>query len=174
MSGKWSKWICGILHEPKDGWFTRNEEAFASLPTKVGGVYLIGVGKRTEGPEAEPDRVVYCGRALATEAGGGTSLRSRLYSGYAKSGSHLHVKMRLAMEGGNDVYFKWMILDTREKIVDTEAEMIEKGSYIWNKVQPSKSKKFIEELEKLVGGDETKLQLVREWILQPKRIPSLS
>lgn len=158
----WSKWIRGLTHEPRDGWFTRADEAFEALPTRVGGVYLIGVGK--DGSD-EPERVVYCGRALATEAGGGTSLRARLYSGYAKSGSHLHVKMRKALEEGNDVFFKWRVIADRQEIVDTEAEMIANGAYAWNAARPSKTREFVfAQLDKLVGADAARAQMVKEWL----------
>ncbi len=156
MPAKWSAWIKGITHEPKDGWFTRNESAFEALPTKVGGVYEIGIGTGTS-----PTRIVYCGRALKTEAGGGTALRTRLYSGYAKSGSHIHIKLRKELEAGKDVFFRWMILLDKDDIVNTEADMIATGKYPWNSV---KSKGFVQKLEALVGDDPANVERVREWL----------
>lgn len=141
----------------------RLEDPFKSLPTKVGGVYEIGIGAASE---LEPTRVVYCGRALATEAGGGTSLRARLYSGYAKSGSHLHVRMRGELAKGHDVFFRWKILVTRDEIVQTEADMIATGMYPWNKVS---TKTLFDKLEALVGDDVDKLDMVERWLEGKKK-----
>jgi hypothetical protein len=160
---KWSHWIRGLTHErAKNGWFVRVDDAFTDLPTKCGGVYEIAYGMES------PERVAYCGRALATEAGGGTSLRSRLYSGYALNGSHLHKKMRPVLEDGNDVFFRWMILNTKEEIVETEANLIAEGEYEWNSVSAKRG--FIYKLEKLIGDDKIKLKWAKEWMEHPKRV----
>lgn len=153
---EWSKWIRGLSHEPKNGWFTRIDDAFMDLDTKKGGVYEIGLGSGDV-----PDSVVYCGRALCTSSGGGTSLRSRLFSGYAKSGSHLHVKMRTELEKGLDVFFRWAYLDTRESIARAETDLIAEGSYAWNVV--SSKRAFLSKIETMIQRDrELKLAWLRE------------
>jgi hypothetical protein len=154
---QWSPWIRGVSHIKKDGWFTRIESAFADLPTKKGGVYEIAYG--TDGP----DHIMYCGRALATEAGGGTSLRSRLYSGYALNGSHLHKKMRPVLEDGYDLFFRWAILENKGEIIETEANLISNYEYKWNTVSAKRG--FLLKLEALVGNDELKKKWVKEWVL---------
>lgn len=159
--GAWSSWVRGISHEPHDGWFVRLDDNFKALPTKVGGVYEIGIGSESE---LEPERVVYCGRALATEAGGGTSLRARLYSGYAKSGSHLHVRMRLELDKGHDVFFRWKILLVKEDIAQTEADMIATGKYVWNKISAPKTKSIATLLDEMIGDDEEKIKAVAKWL----------
>lgn len=155
---KWSEWIRGVTHVKKDGWFTRVDAAFADLPTKKGGVYEIAYGK--DGP----DHVSYCGRALATDSGGGTSLRSRLYSGYALNGSHLQKKMRPVLEEGNDLFFRWAFIETKERIIETEADLICAGEYKWNTVSAKRA--FLLKLDALIGkDDELKLKWARAHLL---------
>lgn len=150
---EWSAWVRGISREPRGSWFVRDDNALRALPTKVGGVYEIAHG--ADGPT----NVVYCGRALATEAGGGTTLRQRIYSGYALNGSHIEPKLRAALEGGSDVYFRWAILLDRKTIETAESDLIYAGTYPWNTVRVKAG--FLRKLDDLVAGDETK----RRWAL---------
>lgn len=142
----WSAWIRGISPEKNArGWFVRVDASFASLPTSGGGVYQIGTGT-----DEVVESVTYVGRATKCRADcKGVTLRRRLYTDYSYSGSHLHLKLRSALEEGKHVWFRWQILKTVHECCEAEAALLGEGDYAWNSA-PVKS--LTQKLDEVVAA----------------------
>lgn len=153
----WSMWIRGISpRKTKAGWFERDEVAFKALPTKGGGVYEIATGL-----DLGEAVTVYCGRATEVNPSArGVSLRRRLFSDYALSGGHKHLVMRQALEKGESVFFRWMILQSVFACTEMEAKLVRENDYVWNS---AKVTSLADQLEKLCLGEIEAIEAIKKW-----------
>lgn len=131
----WGPWVHGIFPVEEGGWFKRDHEALQALKTRCGGVYEIGLWpSSTTAPDA-PIPQVYIGRATKVRKDvKGVTLRKRVYSGYALNGSHLANLLRVYLELGQHVFFRWKVLDTVHACIEAEAKYLSMYDYAFNQV----------------------------------------
>lgn len=132
---KWTEWKHAISSSinPDTNWYTRDEKTLnlRILPTTIGGIYEVGVKYKDQGD-------IYCvygGRAhKVRKTAKGTTLRARLYYGYARNGSDFRSELEEFLGRGFHVYFRWIVLHTVTECKDMEKMLFKCYDYAFNKV----------------------------------------